>query len=89
MIKDMTVCSSQADTRTHKVFGALEEICYAFDLSRPIWLDANVQEFQRRSRTRFRQDNFVDEIDFDFLEIQVIEEDEAPDESVRQPHPLI
>ena len=27
------------------------------------------------AKTRFRQDSFVEEIDFDYLEIQVIEED--------------
>ena len=35
MLKDMTVCDSRSDTRTHKVFRALDEICYAFDLRRP------------------------------------------------------
>lgn len=75
MLKDMTVCDSRSDTRTHKVFRALDEICYAFDLSRPIWLDSNIHEFQRHARTRFRPDSFVDDVDFDFLEFQVIEED--------------
>ena len=30
MLKDITVCDGQNDTRTHKVFRALDEICYAF-----------------------------------------------------------
>jgi len=75
MLKDLTVCDNSQDTRTHKVLHALDEMCYAFDLSKPIWLDSNVREFQRHAKTRFRQDSFVDEIDFDFLEFQVIEED--------------
>lgn len=74
MIKDMVVCDESEDTRTHKVFHALTEICYAFDLSKPIWLDATAEEFKRHSKARFYQDNFVDAIDFDYLEIQVIEE---------------
>ena len=45
-----------------------------FDLSKPIWLDVNINEFKRHSKARFYQDSFVDSIDFDFLEIQVIEE---------------
>ncbi len=61
-------------SRTEMVFHALEEICYAFDLEKPIWLDANVQEFKRRSRTRFGQDSFIEHVPFDYLEIQVIEE---------------
>ncbi len=75
MLKDLTVCDDSQDTRTHKVLHALDEMCYAFDLSKPIWLDSNVREFERHAKTRFRQDSFVDEVDFDFLEFQVIEED--------------
>ena len=75
MLRDVTVCDGSQDTRTHKVLHALDEMCYAFDLSKPIWLDSNVREFQRHAKTRFRQDSFVDEVDFDFLEFQVIEED--------------
>ena len=61
-------------SRTQMVFQALEDLCYKFDLEKPIWLDANVQDFKRRSKTRFRQDNFIEHIEFDFFEIQVIEE---------------
>ncbi|MCD8249458.1 MAG: hypothetical protein LUC60_06360 [Lachnospiraceae bacterium] len=72
---DITICDDSEDTRTQKVFHALDEICRAFDLGVPIWLDSNVREFQRHARTRFRQDSFVEHIDFDFLEFHVIEED--------------
>ena len=64
-------------TRTKKVFSALDTFCADFDLSTPIWLDTNIREFKRHSKTRFHQDNFVETIDFDYLEIQVLEEDEA------------
>ena len=56
------------------VFQALDEICYEFDLSKPIWLDVNISEFQRVAKTKFVQDNFIEQIPFDSLEIQVIEE---------------
>lgn len=62
-------------SRTAKVFQAVSEACMTFDLSQPIWLDANIREFKRHNKTRFTQDNFVEEISFDFLEIHVIEED--------------
>ena len=75
MIKDVTISDASEDTRTHKVFHALEKICYEFDLPKPIWLDARVREFKKHSRTRFGQDSFIEDIDFDCLEIQVIEED--------------
>lgn len=75
MIKDTTICDDSQDTRTHKVFRAIEEICYEFDLGKPIWLESTIEDFKRHAKARFYQDNFVEQIDFDFLEIQVIEED--------------
>ena len=42
MIRDTTICDDSDDTRTHKIFNALDEICYEFDLSKPIWLDVNI-----------------------------------------------
>ena len=75
MLADTTIYDDGDDSRTHKVFHALDEICYQFDLSKPIWLESNIREFKRHAKTRFRQDSFVDEVDFDFLEFQVIEED--------------
>ena len=74
LIKDTVICDKSDDTRTHKIFHALEEICYLWDLSKPIWLDSNIEEFKKRDKTRFHQDNFVDSIDFDYLEIHIIEE---------------
>ena len=49
--------------------------CYTFDLSEPIWLDSNIADFQRHSKVRFTKDNFIDSIDFAYMEVQVIEED--------------
>ncbi len=74
MLQDMVVCEEDDDTRTHKIFHALDEVCYAFDLSKPIWLDANIAEFKKHAKTRFYQDNFVDSIPFDYLEMHIIEE---------------
>lgn len=54
---------------------ALEKACYEFDLSKPIWLKANVRDFKIHSKCRFLQDSFIEEVQFDFMEIQVIEED--------------
>lgn len=74
MIQDTVIVKDIDDTRTHKIFQALDEICYEFDLSKPIWLDSTIEDFRRHAKTRFYQDNFVDSIDFDYLEIEVIEE---------------
>ncbi|MBQ7840972.1 MAG: hypothetical protein IJ390_10905 [Lachnospiraceae bacterium] len=75
MLNDTVICNDTADTRTHKVFQALHDVCMEFDLGEPIWLDSNIQDFKRNSKTRFTQDSFIENINFDFLEIHVIEED--------------
>lgn len=75
MLRDTVICDDSEETRTHKVFNALEEICYQFDLGKPMWLEATINDFKKHSKARFTRDNFVEQIDFDFLEIQVIEED--------------
>ena len=65
----------KALNRTRKVYYCLEEICNTFDLGKPIWLDQNKKEFLKVSKTRFNKDSFIESIDFDYLEFQVIEED--------------
>ena len=45
------------------------------DLGNPIWLDTTVRHFQKHDKARFYQDNFIEQIDFDYLELEVIEED--------------
>ena len=65
MLRDTVIEDDRNDTRTHKIFDSLDQI----------WLDPNIQEFKRHSKTRFYQDSFIEEIPFDYLELQVIEED--------------
>lgn len=75
MLQDTCIEDGREDTRTHKIFHALDEACSRFDLGRPIWLDKNINEFKRHRKTRFTQDNFIEPVSFDYLEIQIIEED--------------
>lgn len=76
LIRDMVVCNDDSSiNRTKKVFAALDQVCHSFDLQVPIWLDVNINDFRRHSKARFTQDSFVEAIDFDYLEIHVIEED--------------
>lgn len=76
MLQDVVITNNDNTlTRTKKVLESLNQVCYTFDLGVPIWLDTNITEFQRVSKTRFYKDNFIETISFDSLEIQVIEED--------------
>lgn len=76
LIMDYTVCiEDYTMTRTMKVYAALDKLCYEFDLAKPVWLKANQDDFIRHARTRFTQDNFIEQIEFDYLDFQVIEEE--------------
>lgn len=75
MIRDTVICQTDYSlSRTAMVFQSLDDICYEFDLGKPIWLDVNISDFKRHDKTRFSQDNFIESVGFDYLEIQVIEE---------------
>ena len=74
LVQDAVADEAGDATRTHKVVHTLDELGQEFDLGRPIWLERNIREFQRHSKTRFHQDSFIEEIDFDYLEIQILEE---------------
>ena len=75
MLRDHVYADASSLNPTRKIYAGLEDICSCFDLQVPIWLDQNISEFKRVSKTRFTKDSFIESVDFDFLEIQVIEED--------------
>ncbi len=75
LVKDIVIEDTGSDTRTHKIFHAIDEICLKFDISHPIWLESNIKDFKRHNKVRFTADNFIDSYSFDYLEIQIIEED--------------
>ena len=60
--------------RKTMIFDAIREICHEFDIAEPIWLLHNIDDFAYRGKVRFNADNFIEQIDFDYLEIQIIEE---------------
>ncbi len=76
MLRDIVIENDNTSlNRTRKIYLAIDSICYEFDLSKPIWLQSTIDDFKRHDKTRFSQDNFMEPIEFDYLEIQVIEED--------------
>ena len=75
MLHDFVWEDYSEETRTHKIFAAVEKASYEFDTSKPVWLDSTIREFKKHSKARFTKDCFVDEIPFDYLEIHVLDED--------------
>ena len=64
LVRDMVYENGDTDiNRTKKVFAGIHAFAEAFDLQQPIWLDKNINEFKRVDKTRFEQDNFIEQID--------------------------
>lgn len=76
VVRQTTVEDDSQDTRTHKVFHAMTQVCREFDLPEPIWLEKNIKDFQRHAKCRFNQDSFIEEIPFDWLEVEIVEEED-------------
>ena len=74
LVKDTIIVDDTDKTRTHKVFAALEAVCIEFDLGQPLWLDVTIRDFKKHAKARFTQDAFMEPIDFDYLELHIIEE---------------
>lgn len=59
------------DKKRDKVF---KEICVKMDVSVPIWLRKHDLEFSQFKYVTFFPQDFVDEVDFDKLEIELIDD---------------
>lgn len=73
-VSDTVIECNEDISRTAKVFKSLEQVCHKWDLAVPIWLEPTIRDFQSRSKARFYPDNFPESVDFDYMEIEVIEE---------------
>lgn len=54
---------------------ALVELCREFDVPAPMWLNKHENEFEQFRHTAFTKDHFVEEISFDRMEIEFLEDD--------------
>jgi len=56
-----------------KINKGLESLCYHFDIQTPLWFNDHDKDFARIGKTRFTDHHFVEDLDFDYLEIEIIE----------------
>ena len=54
---------------------ALTEICREFDIPRPLWLNKHAREFGEFRRTSFLPEHFMEDVPFQKLEIEFLEDD--------------
>ncbi len=70
-----TNASSDADDFSLALSDCLTQVYKELDISEPVWLRKHAGELSRCRRTKFRPDDFIDKVHFDFLEIEVLYED--------------
>ena len=65
------------DWDVDSLHAALEDICKDLDLARPVILGKHVREINKFSRTSFKKADFIEKINYDALEIEIINEEKA------------
>ena len=74
LIRETVIENTEDISRTKRIFGSLEQVCHDWDLAVPVWFESTIKDFQKRSRARFTAESFPEQVEFDYLEIHVIEE---------------
>ena len=64
------------DCRFEDVEEALTALCHEFDIPRPICLDKHEREYGEFRRTRFLPEHFMEEVPFQRLEIEYLDDDD-------------
>lgn len=65
IVKDAVVSSELEGSYQDNLKVCITELCQKFDLAKPYWLPANLEEYNKRGKTTFNTFNFMEEIDFD------------------------
>ena len=53
---------------------AVTEICKALDLPCPMWLNKHINEYANFRRTSFTKEHFIEDTDFDRIEIEYLDD---------------
>ena len=57
-----------------KLLEYLTDICHEFDIPRPIITDKNYRDFNNFNHTFFKQDDFVEPVDFDKFWVEIAQD---------------
>lgn len=73
LIESIIVKNKEDISTYEKRDKCLKEICQKLDLSVPVWLKKHDLEFSNFKYVTFYPQDFIDDVDFDKLEIELIE----------------
>jgi hypothetical protein len=62
--------------KDEKLKESIEGLCHHFDLQRPMWFSDNEKDMKQFNKTQFLDHHFIESINFDYLEIEIIEDDD-------------
>lgn len=74
IINSMVVKNKEDISLDEKRDKCLKEICQKLDISVPIWLKKHEFEFSQFKYVIFNSQDFIDEIDFDKLEVELLDD---------------
>jgi len=74
IIGSLTIKNNENIPQSEKLDKCFKEICRRFDLSVPLWLSKQDNEFSQFKYVTFYAEDFIDEINFDKLEIELIDD---------------
>ena len=74
IINSFVVKNKEEISLEEKKDKCLKEICQKLDISVPIWLKKHELEFSQFKYVIFTAQDFIDEIDFDKLEIELLDD---------------
>ncbi len=74
IINSVDVGNNENITQEQKLKKCLSEIFYKLDISAPVWIQKHDKEFSEFKKIIFFKDDFVDEVNFDKLEIDLIDD---------------
>lgn len=57
---------------------ALTRLCAKLDVPRPMWLPKHAREYESFRRTAFLPEHFIEEVPFQKLEIEFLDDETAP-----------
>ena len=63
-----------AECAWEEVQDALTGLCHEFDIPRPLWLNKHEREFEEFRRTQFLPEHFMEDVPFQRLEIEYLED---------------
>lgn len=76
ILQDLVIEVKKKKNKKDMIVGALEEVCMAFNLQKPMWFSDVEKDLTQFGRASFKQVHFIEEIDFDYLEFEIIEDEE-------------